>query len=120
LRGSEVEITTNNQVKTVGKLFGIQNYQQEVNGSIFDKFRILLGTDAGIRQFDETEVSSLKFKDEFVQSEIDKSLAACFSKIKPDSRNIDLTIVPNGKADLLLFLMQLLVQHGKYVINFVC
>jgi hypothetical protein len=99
LRGSEVEITTNNQVKTVGKLFGIQNYQQEVNGSIFDKFRILLGTDAGIRQFDETEVSSLKFKDEFVQSEIDKSLAACFSKIKPDSRNIDLTIVPNGKAD---------------------
>ena len=94
LRGSKVEITDSSDKKVVGVLFGIQTFQQETEGSVFDRFRILIGTKNGIRQFEEQNIVSLQFTDEFVQSEIDKALAASFDAIKPDSRNVDLTIVP--------------------------
>lgn len=95
LRGAEAAITQGNGETSKGRVYGIQTYQQETNGSVFERFRILLGTDDGVKQFEEADIISLKFTDEFVQSEIDKSLAACFAAIKPDSRNVDLTIVPN-------------------------
>jgi len=99
LRGAEAEITQGNNAVSKGRVYGIQTYQQETNGSVFERFRILLGTAEGIKQFEEADITSLKFTDEFVQSEIDKSLAASFAAIKPDSRNVDLTIVPNEGAD---------------------
>jgi len=99
LRGAEAEITQANGESSKGRVYGIQTYQQETNGSVFERFRILLGTEQGIKQFEEADITSLKFTDEFVQSEIDKSLSASFAAIKPDSRNVDLTIVPNDGAD---------------------
>lgn len=99
LRGAEAEITQANGQTSKGRVYGVQTYQQETNGSVFEKFRILLGTAQGVKQFEENDIVTLKFTDEFVQSEIDKSLAASFSAIKPDSRNVDLTIVGNDGAD---------------------
>lgn len=98
LRGAEAEITQTNTAVSKGRVYGIQTYQQETNGSVFERFRILLGTAEGVKQFEEADIASLRFTDEFVQSEIDKSLAASFAAIKPDSRNVDLTIVPNQGA----------------------
>lgn len=98
LRGAEAEIAQGVTISR-GRLYGIQTYQQETNGSVFERFRILLGTANGVQQFEEADITSLKFTDEFVQSEIDKSLAASFAAIKPDSRNVDLTIVPNEGAE---------------------
>jgi len=92
LRGAEAEITQANGQTSKGRVYGIQTYQQETNGSVFEKFRILLGTAQGVRQFEENDVTSLKFTDPFVQGEIDKALDASFSAIKPDSRNVNLTI----------------------------
>lgn len=99
LRGAEAEITPSNGQKVTGRIFGIQTYQQETNGSVFERFRVLLGTQEGIKQYEENQITALKFTDAFVQSEIDKALAASFAAIKPDSRNVDLTIVPNDGAD---------------------
>lgn len=99
LRGSEVEITVAGGPKTVvGKLYGVQTYQQETNGSVFEKYRVLVGTQQGIVPCDEGLILSLKFTEPSVQEEIDKSLQAAFQQIKPDSRFVDLTIVPNGEA----------------------
>lgn len=100
LRGSEAEIQRSNGTTVKGRIYGVQTYQQETNGSVFERFRVLLGTADGVKQFDEFEIANLKFTDAFVQSEIDKALTASFSAIKPDSRNVDLTIVPNDGADL--------------------
>ena len=99
LRGAEAKIERVNGTMCSGRVFGIQTYQQETNGSVFERFRILLGTADGILQFDESDIKSLNFTDDFVKSEIDKSLASNFAAIKPDSRNVELTIVPNAGAE---------------------
>lgn len=99
LRGAEATIERANGSKSSGRVFGIQTYQQETNGSVFERFRIILGTVDGIHQFEESDIKSLNFTDDFVKSEIDKSLAANFASIKPDSRNVELTMVPNQGAE---------------------
>jgi hypothetical protein len=99
LRGSQVAITRNNGTTNSGKIYGIQTYQRETNGSVFECFRVLLGTDAGVVQYDEADIQLLKFTDPAVQAEIDKSLQASFQEIKPDSRFVDLTLVPTKEGN---------------------
>ena len=99
LRGAEVQIQIAGGPKVVtGKLYGVQTYQQETNGSVFEKYRVLVGTDQGIVPCEEASILSLRFTEPSVQEEIDKSLQASFQQIKPDSRFVDLTIVPNNGA----------------------
>ena len=51
LRGAEAEITNTSNVKIQGRIYGVQTYQQETNGSVFERFRILLGASDGVRQY---------------------------------------------------------------------
>lgn len=96
LRGAEATITTTGGKTVVGRVLGVQTYQQETNGSVFEKFRVVMGTKDGVRQVEETEIASLDFTEDFVKSEIAKSLDANFSTIKPDSRNVEVTMIGNA------------------------
>jgi hypothetical protein len=100
LKGAEVEITLSGPNIMKGKLFGIQTHLENLNNVVIERFNISIGNEQGIRQIQENYIQSIKFTDEFVQAEIDKSLTAAFSTIKPDSRNIDLTILPNKNSKL--------------------
>lgn len=98
LRGAEAQITATSGKTHTGKVYGIQTFQQETSGSVFERFRVLLGTPEGVMQFNEQDITLIKFTDPAVQEEIDKSLQASFQEIKPDSRFIDLTLVPQDGA----------------------
>lgn len=98
LRGAQAKVTLSSGKVHVGRVYGIQTYQQETNGSVFERFRVLLGTAEGIVQCDEENITLLQFTDAAVQEEIDKSLQASFQEIKPDSRFVDLTLVPQNGA----------------------
>lgn len=77
LAGSDVAVEVGGKSVT-GKLVGIQTYQVETNNTVIDKFRLVVLTDRGVCNFDESEVTALKFTDASVQAEIDKALQCSF------------------------------------------
>lgn len=100
LRGAEVEITYTGGDAALfkGKVLGIQVSQQEVDGNIVEKFKVVVGNKNGIQSIDEANIRNIKFVDEIIQSEINKALAASLSSIKDDGRTVDFTVVPNEGA----------------------
>lgn len=120
LAGSQVEVQAGGK-KYTGKLVGVQEYQQETNGSVFDRFRLVLLTSEGIVAQNEQDIVSLKFLDETVQTEIDKALQRSFQAIKPDSSFVDLTVVPNNgaKSAVVAYATPVAAWKIRYTLRFV-
>jgi hypothetical protein len=98
LAGSKVEVGVgNNPIK--GKLMGVQTYQQETNGSVFDRFRVVVLTEQGVRAFEDKDVSYISFTEPAVQSEVEKVLQKQYEGIKPDSSFVSLKVVPKQGAE---------------------
>lgn len=119
LAGSDVAVEVGGKSVT-GKLVGIQTYQVETNNTVIDKFRLVVLTDRGVCNFDESEVTALKFTDASVQAEIDKALQRSFQAIKPDSSFIDLTIVPNEgeKSATVVYAIPVAAWKIRYQLRF--
>lgn len=98
LAGAKVEVGVgNNPVK--GKLMGVQTYQQETNGSVFDRYRVVVLTDQGVKAFEDKDVSYISFTEPSVQSEVEKVLQKQYESIKPDSSFVSLKVVPKDGAE---------------------
>jgi hypothetical protein len=97
LSGSKVEVGVgNNPIK--GKLMGIQTYQQETNGSVFDRYRVVVLTEQGVKSFEDKDVTYISFTEPAVQSEIEKVLQKQYESIKPNSSFVSLKLVPQDGA----------------------
>lgn len=90
LAGATVEIEAG--PRYTGKLMGLHQYRQEVQGTVVKQCRLIVLTEKGVQQIDETAVTAIRFTDALIQAEIDKALAASLSEIKPDSSLIEMTI----------------------------
>ena len=101
LSGSKVEVGVgNNPIK--GKLMGIQTYQQETNGSVFDRYRVVVLTEQGVKSFEDKDVTYISFTEPAVQSEIEKVLQKQYESIKPNSSFVSLKLVPQDGAKTAL------------------
>jgi len=97
LAGAKVEIGVgNNPIK--GKLMGVQTYQQETNGSVFDRYRVVVFTEQGVKSFEDKDVSYISFTEPSIQSEVEKVLQKQYESIKPDSSFVNLKLVPQEGA----------------------
>lgn len=97
LSGAKVEVGVgNNPIK--GKLMGIQTYQQETNGSVFDRYRVVVLTEQGVKSFEDKDVTYISFTEPSVQSEVEKVLTKQFESIKPNSSFVSLKLVPQDGA----------------------
>lgn len=101
LAGAKVEVGAGNS-SIKGKLMGIQTYQQETNGSVFDRFRVVVLTDQGVRAFEDKEVSYISFTESTIQLELEKALQKKYESIKPDSSFVSIKIVPQQGAELAM------------------
>lgn len=98
LAGAKVEVGVgNNPIK--GKLMGVQTYQQETNGSVFDRYRVVVLTEQGVKSFEDKDVSYISFTEPSVQSEVEKVLQKQYESIKPDSSFVSLKVVPKDGAE---------------------
>jgi hypothetical protein len=100
LAGAAVEIEAGS--KYVGRLVGLHKYRREVDGAVIEQNRIVVLTDRGIQQIEESAIAALRFTDVLVQSEITKALEARLNRIKPDSSLIEFTVQPISNATIAL------------------
>jgi hypothetical protein len=96
LAGAAVEIDAG--TRFAGKLMGMHRYRQKTHGTIIEKCRLIVLTDKGVQQIEDTSVTAIRFTDSVIQSAINKALAASLSEIRPDSSMVELTIQPNAGA----------------------
>ena len=94
LAGAAVEIEAGTLY--TGKLMGLHRYSQEVQRTVVKQCRLIVLTDKGVQQIDETSVTAIRFTDSMIQAEINKALAASLSEIKPDSSLVEMTIRANS------------------------
>jgi hypothetical protein len=94
LAGAAVEIEAGTIYK--GKLVGLHQYRREANGSVLEHCRLVVLTDKGVQQIEDTSVTAIRFTDPTIQTEIDKALQSSLSQIKPDSSVVEMTIQPNS------------------------
>ncbi len=93
LAGASVEIEAGTTYK--GKLVGLHRYRREANGTFAEHCRLVVLTEKGVQQIEETSVTAIRFTDPMVQAEIEKSLRSSLGKIKPDSSKVEMTIQAN-------------------------
>ena len=94
LAGAEVEVEAG--ILYTGKLAGLHKYHREVHGSIVEYKYLIVLTQKGLQQIEESSVTALRFTEAAIQSEIDKVLRSSLGRIKPDSSLVELTIQPNS------------------------
>jgi hypothetical protein len=93
LAGASVEIEAGIAYK--GKLIGLHRYRREANGTFVEQCRLVVLTEKGVQQIEETSVTAIRFTDTVVQTEIERALQSSLSRIKPDSSKLEMTIQPN-------------------------
>jgi hypothetical protein len=93
LAGASVEIEAGIAYK--GKLVGLHRYRRESNGTFVELCRLVVLTEKGVQQIEETSLTAIRFTDGMVQAEIERALQSSHSRIKPDSSKVELTIQPN-------------------------
>ena len=92
LAGASVEIEAGIAYK--GKLIGLHRYRRETNGVFVEQCRLVVLTEKGVQQIEETSVTAIRFTDTVVRTEIERALQSSLSRIKPDSSKVELTIPP--------------------------
>src|SRR4051812_21819583 len=93
LVGAAVEVEAG--VAYTGTLVGVQPHRRQVERMTVDEYRLVILTDRGLQQVEESSVTALRFTDAVVRAEVEKSLRASLGKIKPDSSQVELTLTPN-------------------------
>ena len=93
LSGAAVEIEAG--IVYTGKLMGLHRYRRDVQGAVVKQCRLIVLTDKGVQQIDETAVTAIRFTDAMIQAEINKALAASLNEIRPDSSLVEMTIQAN-------------------------
>lgn len=96
LAGATVEVDAG--LHYSGRLLGRHTHRKELNGAVVEQGSLLVLTQRGLQQIDESAVTALRFADSSVQAEIDKALTQNLSRIKPDSSLVELTIQPKPGA----------------------
>lgn len=93
LAGASVEIEAGTTYK--GKLVGLHRSRREANGTFAEQCRLVVLTERGVQQIEETSMTAIRFTDPAVQAEIEKALQSSLSQIKPDSSKVEMSIKPN-------------------------
>ncbi len=96
LAGASVEIEAGSVC--TGRLIGLHPHRREVEGTVVEQCGLVVLTEKGVRQFEVSAVTAIRFTDPLVQAEIDKALQASLGQIKPDSSLVELTVQPNEGA----------------------
>lgn len=120
LSGAKVEVGVGNSPIN-GKLMGIQTYQQETNGSVFDRYRVVVLTEQGVKSFEDKDVTYIFFTEPAVQSEIEKVLQKQYESIKPNSSFVSLKLVPQdgAKSALISYAIPCAAWKTRYQLRMV-
>lgn len=97
LAGASVEVEAGSVYK--GKLLGLQPNRREFERTFLEQYRLVILTEKGVQQVDETAVTALRFQDPVVQTEIEKSLRSSLGKVNPESSKVEMTLRPNPGSD---------------------
>ena len=92
LCGALVKIDLASGEVTKGRLLGVQDYKEWLDGTLSERYRVVVAAPDGIRQIEEAAIVGLSFTDEWVQQEVDKALTASLASVKPDSSAIELEL----------------------------
>lgn len=106
LRGAEVEIehgTSGEPLK--GRIWGLDSEEVASGGEATNRYYGQVLTSTGLKRVLQSEVKSLKFPQQSVQSEVDKALQREFQKIRPQSTtvNLEVTSEEGGKEFFLRY-----------------
>lgn len=103
LAGSEVEIISQQYGTFKGHLVGIQTQSEIVGQTLVEKYRIVVCDESGLcRSVPSEAISSIRFLDEKIQTEIKKALKNAIQNLRPDSKFITLKIVPKKSKEAIL------------------
>lgn len=96
LRGARVALRLGGQT-VAGRLLGVEDYTERVEGGSIGRYRIAFLDDAGeLRAVAETEVQSLRFEQAEVQAEVEQALQRAYETVTPDSTAVNLTLAAEG------------------------
>lgn len=106
LRGAEVEIehgTSGEPLK--GRIWGLDSEEVAGGGEATNRYYGQVLTSDGLKRVLQSEVKSLKFPQQSIQSEVDKALQREFQKIRPQSTtvNLEVTSEESGKEFFLRY-----------------
>lgn len=97
LAGAAVEVEAGVAYK--GRLVGLQPFRREYERTVLEQYRLVILTEKGVQQVEESSITAIRFTEAMVQAEIDKSLRSSLGKVKPDSSKVELTVRPNPGSD---------------------
>ena len=93
LAGTTVELDAGVTYK--GKLLGLQPFRREFERTFIEQYRLIILTEKGVQQIEESSVTAMRFTDPVVLAEVEKSLRHMVGEIKADSSKVELTVRPN-------------------------
>ena len=96
LAGAAVEVEAGVLYK--GILVGLQPYRREVERTFLEQYRLVILTEKGVQQVEESSVTAIRFTEPAVLAEVEKSLRSSLGKIRPDSSKVEMTLRPNPGA----------------------